>query len=51
MNIDERKNLIKKIIADLELLISHCWNVDTKEKLKDALDILVINDDLEGYDD
>lgn len=51
MNIDERKRLLAKIIADLDYLISQCWSTETRDELQKALDILRENTYLEGYDD
>lgn len=51
MKINERKNLISKIIADLRLLIAESWAIDVQKRLEKALKILVENENLEGYDD
>ena len=51
MDINQRKNLIAKIIADLRLLIEESWSIDVADKLRSALRILEANDGLEGYDD
>ena len=40
MNETERKNILQKVIADLEMLSESEWNIDTREKLKKAIEIL-----------
>lgn len=51
MNLNERKNLMAKIIADLQLLIAESWSVEITQPLEKALLILESNRELEGYDD